>query len=76
MSCASRKELHGLVLRELEDIPEKYRRTVHLRFVRGHTCREIAGIEGVSVSAITCRLSRATAMLREKLTRLTEGRAI
>jgi len=73
-SAASIRELHALVLRELEGIPEAHRRTIHLRFVKGYTCAEIAQIEGTGVSAITSRLSRATAMLREKLARLTGGR--
>jgi RNA polymerase sigma-70 factor (ECF subfamily) len=74
-AAASRRELHGMVLGELEGIPEQYRRVIHLRYVSGHSCAEIAQIEGTSVNLITCRLTRATAMLREKLARLTGGTA-
>jgi RNA polymerase sigma-70 factor (ECF subfamily) len=73
-SAAAARELHGLVLRELEGISEAHRRTIYLKFVKGYTCAEIAQMEGTGVSAITSRLSRATAMLREKLTRLAGGR--
>jgi RNA polymerase sigma-70 factor (ECF subfamily) len=72
-SAVARRELHSLVLRELEDISEVHRRTIYLKYVKGFTCAEIAQMEGIGVSAITSRLSRATAVLRERLKRLTGG---
>jgi len=72
----SRKEIHGHVLKAMDGLPDAYRATVHLRMVKGYTCREIAEIEGVGVGVVTSRLSRACEMLRGKLAPLLEkGRA-
>jgi len=73
--AASRGELGRLVLREVEMLPEEYRSTVYLRYLKGMSCREIAGALGVSVGVVTSRLSRAAATLRERLGKLlaTEG---
>ena len=63
----ARSETHAQILAAMEELPEAYRGTVFLRCLRGHTCREIAEIEGVSVGVVTSRLSRAYEMLRTRL---------
>jgi len=65
--AASRRELYERVVREIESLPESYRSTVYLRYLKGRSCREIAEIEGVSTGVVTSRLTRASAALREKL---------
>jgi len=63
----ARDEQRAQILAAMEELPEAYRGTVYLRCLRGHTCREIAEIEGVSVGVVTSRLSRAYEMLRTSL---------
>jgi RNA polymerase sigma-70 factor (ECF subfamily) len=70
-ATAAQRELHALVLRELDTIPVQYQRAVYFRFVKGLRCSEIAEIEGTGVSVVTSRLSRAVAILREKLAKFT-----
>ena len=65
--AASRRELYERAVREIESLPESYRSTVYLRYLKGRSCREIAEIEGVSTGVVTSRLTRASATLREKL---------
>ena len=65
--AAARHELYEMALREIESLPEEYRSTVYLRYLRNRSCREIAEIEGVAVGVVTSRLSRAAAALRGKL---------
>ena len=67
LDAASRRELYERVLREVEDLPEAYRSTVYLRYLKGCSCREIAEIEGTQVGVVTSRLTRAGAMLRRRL---------
>lgn len=63
----TRAEVLQEVVDAVENLPEAYRGTVHLRCLKGHSCKQIAEIEGVSVGVITSRLSRAYEMLRGKL---------
>jgi RNA polymerase sigma-70 factor (ECF subfamily) len=73
----ARREYHASVLDAVEKLPEGYRRSVYLRYLKGYSCREIAEIEGVAVGVITSRLSRAYEMLRKKLVPvLKEGGAL
>jgi len=65
--AAARHELYEMALREIESLPEEYRSTVYLRYLKNRSCREIAEIEGIAVGVVTSRLSRAAAALREKL---------
>ncbi len=59
--------IEGLAESELADalsaLPRKYRAVIHLHYFEGYSSKEIADIMGLSVSAVTTRLSRA----REKL---------
>jgi len=65
--AASKRELYEMALREIESLPEEYRSTVYLRYLKNRSCRQIAEVEGVAVGVVTSRLSRAAAALREKL---------
>jgi RNA polymerase sigma-70 factor (ECF subfamily) len=73
-TAVSRRELHALVLSELDSIPDHYRRAIYFRYLKGYSCREIAQIEGKEIGVVTSRLTRATAILREKLAKLTGER--
>ena len=48
----------------VEQLPEPYRTTVIDKYQRNLSCKQIAEGEGVAVSTITSRLTRALAMLR------------
>ena len=45
-------------------LPPRYRVVVHLHYYEGYTCGEIAGLLGVSPSAVSMRLTRARKLLR------------
>lgn len=64
---ASRREIHQKVLEAVESLPEAYRGTVYLRYLKGMSCRQIAAVQGIEIGAVTSRLSRAADMLRNKL---------
>ena len=64
---AARRELYERALDEIEELPESYRSAVYLRYLKGHSCREIAEIQGVAVGVVTSRLTRATEELRRRL---------
>ena len=49
-------------------LPDKYRTTLYLFYYEEYSVRDIAGLLGVSETAVTSRLSRARALLRTKLT--------
>ncbi len=55
------------VLEAVLALPEKYRAVVHLYYYEGYSGAEIARLLGKSVSAVNTRLSRARAMLRDRL---------
>jgi len=55
------------VLEAVLSLPEKYRAVVHLYYYEGYTAAETAQLLGKSVSAVNTRLSRARAMLRDKI---------
>lgn len=58
----------GALFAEVMALPDKYRTTLYLFYYEEYSVREIAGLLGVSETAVTSRLSRARAMLRTKLT--------
>ncbi|MEM9803149.1 MAG: sigma-70 family RNA polymerase sigma factor [Planctomycetota bacterium] len=62
-------EAHHLVVREVLGLDEPYRSTVLLRYFEGLSAHEIALREGVSLSTVRSRLTRAHARLRERLER-------
>ena len=50
------------------DLPEKYRTVLYLFYYEELTVREIGEILGLGTTAVTTRLHRARAKLREHLT--------
>ncbi|MEM9378463.1 MAG: sigma-70 family RNA polymerase sigma factor [Planctomycetota bacterium] len=66
VECA---ETHHLVVREVLALDEPYRSTVLLRYFEGLRASEIAAREGVPLSTVKSRLTRAHAQLRERLGR-------
>lgn len=57
------REVHRAVM----TLPGKYRWVVHLYYFEGYDQGEIAGILGISRTAVQTRISRAKAMLRKEL---------
>lgn len=55
------------VLRAVMALKPKYRVVVYLHYYEGFSAKEIAGILKISVSAVTTRLSRARAILKQTL---------
>ena len=55
------------LLRELESLPEKYRRAVALRHVLGLSERETADALGVRPGTVKSRVSRGLQQLREAM---------
>lgn len=62
-----RDERRGAVRRAVEELPEKYRVTVALKYLGGMTAQDIASELSISPSAVYARLSRARTILRGKL---------
>lgn len=59
---ASREAMEAVL-----QLPEKYRRVIYLFYYEGYSAVEIAGILGKKENTVYTWLSRARAMLREKL---------
>lgn len=55
------------VWQALEELPGKYRAVVYLHYFEGFSVREIAGQMGITPSAVTSRLARARAKMKEAL---------
>lgn len=55
------------VWQALEELPGKYRSVVYLHYFEGFSVKEIAGQMGITPSAVTSRLSRARAKMKEAL---------
>ena len=62
-----RNERRREIRRAIEDLPEKYRVAVSLRYLAEMSCEEIANLLSISTSGVYARLSRARSMLRRKL---------
>ncbi|MSR62860.1 MAG: sigma-70 family RNA polymerase sigma factor [Planctomycetes bacterium] len=62
-------ELRKQVAMALLELEEPYRRALYLRFFRDHSLKEIAALEGLSVTAIHERVQRGLARLRGRLER-------
>jgi len=56
------------LLAAVMSLPEKYRTALYLFYYEGYSSKELAGLLGISVSAVTTRLARARRKLKEKLT--------
>jgi len=57
----------GGVLEAVLALPEGYRAPIHLFYYEGMSIAEIAGVLGLRQGAVRTRLTRARAMLRDKL---------
>jgi len=57
------------IVRALRDLPEDLRLAVYLADVEGYCYREIADILGMPVGAVSARLHRGRARLRDRLAR-------
>lgn len=62
-----REEQRQRVLAEVEALPEEYRQVILLYYYEDVTYREVAELLGVSRATVNARLTRARALLRERL---------
>ncbi len=69
---AAGDERRGRVLEGVLGLPEPYRETVMLFYYKKQSYREMSGMLGVSPAAINARLTKARAMLRDRLARAVE----
>ncbi len=53
--------------RTIGELPESYRELILLRYYAGHSCKDIAAQLDMPVGTVTKKLSRAYAMLRQRL---------
>ena len=53
----------------LSQLPPKYRAALHLYYYEGYDQTEIAGILGISRTAVQTRMSRARALLKKELSK-------
>lgn len=58
----------GELYREVMGLPEKYRTVLYLFYYEELTVKEIGGVLGLRTTAVTTRLHRARAKLKEQLT--------
>ncbi|MBN1807642.1 MAG: sigma-70 family RNA polymerase sigma factor [Planctomycetes bacterium] len=65
--ASSRRELYREVVKCIEELPEAYRSTVYLKYLKGFTCAQIAAVQDTALGVVTSRLTRANAMLRDRL---------
>ena len=56
-----------MLRRSIMELDEKYREPLLLQVVMGHSCKEIAALLGISMSAVMTQLFRAREQLKEKL---------
>ena len=61
------KETHYLLLRELDDLPDKQKRALILRFFEGLPISEIARFIGLTTGSTRVTLTRALLKLRKRL---------
>jgi RNA polymerase sigma factor (sigma-70 family) len=64
----------AVVTEAVAELPETYREVIVLRFYGGKSCAEISRDLNVPLGTVTKRLSRAYALLRERLNTNADGR--
>ena len=57
------------MLEEVESLPEIYREVVLLFYYKKQSYEEMGGLLGISFAAVNVRLTKARAMLRERMAR-------
>jgi RNA polymerase sigma-70 factor (ECF subfamily) len=67
--AADRAEQIRLLMAEVEALPDEYREVVMHYYYQDVTYRQLADALGVSAATVNARLTKARAMLRERLTR-------
>jgi RNA polymerase sigma-70 factor, ECF subfamily len=69
-----REETLGRLMTEVESLPEQYREVLMLYYYQDVTYGDLAATLGVSAATINARLTKARAMLRERMGRPAEVR--
>lgn len=64
---AENRESFRLVMKIVNDLPDKYRTVLIMRDVEGQSYEEIVEREGLNLNTVRVNLSRARKMVREKL---------
>ena len=64
---AARREQTEDLMREVANLPEAYREAVMLYYHNDCTYQELADLLGVSAATVNARLTKARAMLRERM---------
>jgi len=67
---AARADDHLRLLTEVESLPEIYREVILLYYYEDVTYREVAATLGVSAATVNARLTKARAMLRQRLSEM------
>lgn len=62
-------EIAPIIDEEMQRLPEKYRVTILLHVLQGHTCRDIAQQLGWPLGTVATRLKHARRILQQRLTR-------
>ena len=67
---AEDKESLSIVMRLLNELPEKQKEIIHLRDIEGYTYKEISDITGLSEDQVKVNLFRARQKFKEKIKNL------
>ena len=62
-----RKELSACLALMISELPDKYRQAIQLSEMENRTQREVAELEGISLSGAKSRIQRGRAMLKTML---------
>lgn len=62
-----RRELEVMILKAIEDLPERYRMALVLRDIEGLSYDEVSKVLGIPGGTVRSRINRARLMVKEKL---------
>jgi RNA polymerase sigma-70 factor (ECF subfamily) len=62
-----RRELERMILKAIEELPERYRMAVVLRAIEGLSYDEVSNVLGIPGGTVRSRINRARLMVKEKL---------